>query len=48
MDRGAWWATVHGVTKSQTGLNDFTFVSKAHLTSLLGSLTGKTELLILP
>ena len=22
MDRGAWWATVHGVTKSQTWLND--------------------------
>ena len=22
MDRGAWWSTVHGVTKSQTGLND--------------------------
>ena len=22
MDRGAWWATVHGVTKSWTGLND--------------------------
>ena len=21
MDGGAWWATVHGVTKSQTGLN---------------------------
>ena len=20
MDRGAWWATVHGVTKSETGL----------------------------
>ena len=20
MDRGAWWATVHGVTQSQTGL----------------------------
>ena len=20
--KGAWWATVHGVTKSQTGLND--------------------------
>ena len=20
MDRGAWWATVHGVTKGQTGL----------------------------
>ena len=25
MDRRAWWATVHGVTKSQTGLSDFTF-----------------------
>ena len=25
MDGGAWWATVHGVTKSQTGLSDFTF-----------------------
>ena len=22
MDRGAWWATVHRVTKSQTGLSD--------------------------
>ena len=22
MDRGAWWATVHGVTKSQTLLSD--------------------------
>ena len=22
MDRGAWWATVQGVTKSWTGLND--------------------------
>ena len=25
MDRGAWWATVHGVTKSWTQLSDFTF-----------------------
>ena len=25
MDRGAWQATVHGVAKSWTGLNDFTF-----------------------
>ena len=24
MDRGAWWATVHGVTKSQTQLSNFT------------------------
>ena len=22
MDRGAWWATVHGVTKSRTGLSN--------------------------
>ena len=25
MDRGAWWATVHGVPKSWTQLTDFTF-----------------------
>ena len=25
MDGGAWWATVHGVAKSWTQLNDFTF-----------------------
>ena len=25
MDRGAWWAAVHGVAKSWTRLNDFTF-----------------------
>ena len=23
MDRGAWWATIHGVTKSRTRLSDF-------------------------
>ena len=25
MDRGIWWATVHGVTKSRTRLSDFTY-----------------------
>ena len=25
MDGGAWWAAAHGVSKSLTGLNDFTF-----------------------
>ena len=30
MDRGAWWAAVHGVAKSQTGLNDFTFTFHFH------------------
>ena len=24
MDRGAWWATVHDIAKSQTRLSDFT------------------------
>ena len=24
MDGGAWWATVHGVTRSQTRLSNFT------------------------
>ena len=23
MDRGAWWATVHGVTKNGTGVSDY-------------------------
>ena len=27
MDRGAWWATVHGVEKSWTPLRDFNFSS---------------------
>ena len=27
MDRGAWWATVHGVTKSRTQLSDWTTAS---------------------
>ena len=30
MDRGAWWAAVHGVTKSRTRLNDFTFTFHFH------------------
>ena len=25
MDGGVWWATVHGVAKSQTRLSNFTF-----------------------
>ena len=27
MNRGAWWAAVHGVAKSRTRLSDFTFTS---------------------
>ena len=30
MDGGAWWASVHGVSKSQTGLSDFTFTFHFH------------------
>ena len=26
MDRGAWWATVHGVAKSQTQLSTHTYI----------------------
>ena len=28
MDGGAWWATVHGVAKSQTRLSHFTYIPK--------------------
>ena len=27
MDRGAWWATVHGVAKNRTRLSDFHFIT---------------------
>ena len=30
MDRGVWWAAVHGVAKSQTRLSDFTFIFHFH------------------
>ena len=30
MDGGAWWATVHGVLKSQIQLSDFTFTFHLH------------------
>ena len=30
MDGGALWAAVHGVTKSRTQLNDFTFTFHFH------------------
>ena len=37
MDRGAWWATVHRVEKSQMGLNDFDF----HFWGFPGGSDGK-------
>jgi len=30
MDRGVWWAAVHGVDKSRTRLSDFTFTFHFH------------------
>ena len=30
MDGGAWWAAVHGVSKSRTRLSDFTFTFHSH------------------
>ena len=30
IDGGAWWAAVHGVTKSRTPLSDFTFTFHFH------------------
>ena len=30
MDGGGWWAAVHGVTKSQARLSDFTFTFHFH------------------
>ena len=31
MDRGAWWAAVHGVAKSLTRLSDFPFTFHFHV-----------------
>ena len=35
MDRGAWWATVHGVVKIQTQLSDYYYYYLLTLTILL-------------
>ena len=41
MDRGAWWAAVHGVMKSQTRLSDFTFTFHFHFSlSCIGEGNG--------
>ena len=34
MDGGAWWAAVHGVSKSQTWLSNFTFTFTFHFAAL--------------
>ena len=46
MDRGAWWATVHGVAKSQTRLKR---LSTAHLTIIyLSVLQGLLKAIFCP
>ena len=30
MDRGAWWAAVHGVSEDWTRLSEFTFIFHLH------------------
>ena len=37
MDRGAWWTTVHWVTKSQTQLSDFTSSQHSRIQDLFKS-----------
>ena len=32
MDKGAWWAPVHGVAKSQTRLSNYTHTHKSSVT----------------
>ena len=47
MDRGAWNATVHGVTKSQTPLSDFHFeATKYFFIELLMSNKDFSELVL--
>ena len=47
MDRGAWKATVHGVTKSQTPLSDFHFeATKYFFIELLMSNKDFSELVL--
>ena len=57
MDRGAWWATVHGVAKSQARLSDFTFTfhfhalekeMAAHSSVLAGESQGRRSLVGCP
>ena len=41
MDGGSWWATVHGVARSQTRLSDFTFTFHFHFSlSCIGERNG--------
>ena len=45
MNRGAWWSTVHGITKSQTQLSNFTFYREYGWIKLLFKNTSKSVIL---
>ena len=34
MDRGAWWATVHEVTQSQTQLSDYSYYTTEYYSTI--------------
>ena len=42
MDGGAWYATIHGVAKSQTQLSDFTFTFKEGMANYFSILALRT------
>ena len=41
MEGGAWWGTIHGVTKSRTQLSDFTFTPMFIATLFITARTWK-------
>ena len=45
MEGGAWWAAVHGVAKSRTGLSGFTFTFAFHLHALEKEMTAHSSIL---
>ena len=48
MDRGAYWATVHGVAKSRTRLSDFTITKHVCSSVLLSNITASIKTFPLP
>ena len=45
MDRGAWWATVHGVIKSQTQLKLLRMHARISWTQMLSKLSTSPEMM---
>ena len=43
MDRGAWWATVHGITKSRTRLKQLSIHTKIKLSHLPFAVSSKCQ-----